>query len=511
MTQSQHPAGQEVLATREQSTAIDHARLGESFKIMAYAGTGKTTTLKLISDAMPQRRGLYLAFNKGIADQARQKFHRGVDCRTFHSLAFRHVDRGITDKLRLPRLSPSILAREYQLEPVTIRRLLSGSYENFTLTASRQANLISNAVSQFCSTNAQYPAPRHVMMPEWMHEDDATALQQHLYPFVERRWLESIDPRHNAGIGHDIYLKRWALSSPVIHSDYILFDEAQDADPLMLGILLKQNAQVIYVGDAHQQIYAWRGAVNAMQQLPLPSSRLTQSFRFGESIAEVANVFLRKLGEDVPLHGRDDLKSAVDTQPFPKKRDAILCRTNARAMELLLSGLVQGNKVALQADHDRIARFVDAASALKQGRKVFDVPELSWFSSWHEVHEYCETNDGSDIKPLVRLVDEHGTEPLKRALAKISPINEADYVISTAHKAKGLEWHHVQIEDDYNFKIHKDEAQVSVEELRLLYVACTRAQKGLNVHYLMPLLNALRKEQLREDKNKPSDQKIVAF
>ncbi|XID76090.1 UvrD-helicase domain-containing protein [Alkanindiges sp. WGS2144] len=498
-------------ATKEQSLAIDHARLGDSFKIMAYAGTGKTTTLKLISDAMPQRKGLYLAFNKGIANQAQQKFHRGVDCRTFHSLAFRHVERGITDKLRLPRLSPTILAREYQLEPVTIRRLLSGSYENYTLTASRQANLISNAVSQFCATNAQHPAPRHIMMPEWMHEDDAIALQQHLYPFVERRWLESIDPRHHAGIGHDIYLKKWALSSPVIHSDYILFDEAQDADPLMLGILLKQNAQVIYVGDAHQQIYAWRGAVNAMQQLPLPSSRLTQSFRFGEAIAATANVFLQELGENIPLHGRDDLKSVVDTQPFPKKRDAILCRTNARAMELLLSGLVQGNKVALQADHLRLARFVDAANALKQGRRVFDVPELSWFSSWHEVHEYCETNEGSDLKSLVKLVDEHGTEPLKRALAKITPLESADYVISTAHKAKGLEWHHVQIEDDYNFKIQKDEAKISVEELRLLYVACTRAKSSLNVHHLMLLLNSLRKEQAKEDKSKPSDKKIVAF
>ena len=58
----------------------------------------------------------------------------------------------------------------------------------------------------------------------------------------------------------------------------------------MPGILLKQkNAQVIYVGDAHQQIYAWRGAVNAMQQLPMPESRLTTSFRFGEEIADVAN------------------------------------------------------------------------------------------------------------------------------------------------------------------------------------------------------------------------------
>ncbi|MDR6106828.1 ABC-type branched-subunit amino acid transport system ATPase component [Acinetobacter baylyi] len=78
-------------ATYEQATAIDNARLGESFKVIAYAGTGKTTTLQMISDAMPERRGMYLAFNKAIASEAQQKFHRHVDCRTFHSLAFRSV------------------------------------------------------------------------------------------------------------------------------------------------------------------------------------------------------------------------------------------------------------------------------------------------------------------------------------------------------------------------------------------------------------------------------------
>jgi hypothetical protein len=87
-------------------------------------------------------------------------------------------------------------------------------------------------------------------------------------------------------------------------------------------------------------------------------------------------------------------------------------------MELLLAGLVHGDKVSLQADHNKLNRFVDAASLLKQGKRVTDVPELAWFNSWHDVHEYCETNDGSDIKPLVKLVDDHGTDPLKRALAK---------------------------------------------------------------------------------------------
>ena len=264
----------------------------------------------------------------------------------------------------------------------------------------------------------------------------------------------------------------------------------------MLGILLRQKStQVIYVGDAYQQIYAWRGAVNAMQQMPLHESRLTTSFRFGDAIADVANSLLGALNETVPLLGNPNVKSSVVNKPHTKMRDAILCRTNARAMELLLSGLVQGDKVGLQADQQKLSRFVDAASLLKQGKRITDVPELAWFNSWHDVHEYCETNDGSDIKPLVKLVDEHGTEPLKKALAKITPIEQADYVISTAHKAKGLEWNRVHIEDDYQFKINGLEHKITDEELRLLYVACTRAKVSLNIHHLYDLIQQLKLKQ----------------
>lgn len=484
--------------THEQALAIDQARLWQSFKIVAYAGTGKTTTLQLISQAMPQRRGLYLAFNKAIASEAQSRFGPQVDCRTFHSLAYRSVPRAITDKLRLPRMSPSHLARAYGLEPLRLRRLIGNRYEPYLLMPARLGGLLANGVSQFCSTNAAHPAARHIEVPDWLHPDDAETLQQALFPALQRRWLDSIDPAHQAGIGHDVYLKLWALSDPVIQSDYILFDEAQDADPLMLGILLKQkNTQVIYVGDAHQQIYAWRGAVNAMRQLPMPETRLTTSFRFGPPIAQIANQLLWALDETIPLQGYDRIDSQVSHQPHNRQRDAILCRTNARAMELLLSGLLQGDKVSLQADHQRLGRFIDAATALKQGQRVLDVPELAWFNSWQEVHEYCETSDGSDIRPLVRLIDEHGATPLRQALSKVTMPDQADYVISTAHKAKGLEWSRVQIENDYQYKISQLDYKITPEELRLLYVACTRAQHDLNVHSISDLFQQLKKSAAR--------------
>src|SRR5690554_2091545 len=78
-------------ATGEQAAIIDAALRGESFKVSAFAGASKTTTLKGIADHLTFKRILYLAFNKAIADEARQLFPNWVECRTAHSLAYRYI------------------------------------------------------------------------------------------------------------------------------------------------------------------------------------------------------------------------------------------------------------------------------------------------------------------------------------------------------------------------------------------------------------------------------------
>jgi superfamily I DNA/RNA helicase len=74
-------------------------RAGSSLKIQAFAGAGKTSTLAAIAASLPQRKFLYLAFNRAAANEAKVRMPSNVTVRTAHALAFRGV--GYVYKSRL--------------------------------------------------------------------------------------------------------------------------------------------------------------------------------------------------------------------------------------------------------------------------------------------------------------------------------------------------------------------------------------------------------------------------
>ena len=73
---------------------------------------------------------------------------------------------------------------------------------------------------------------------------------------------------------------------------YILFLAITD-------ILVSQPQGKILVGDPHQQIYSFRGAVNAMENVHADTIfYLTQSFRFGPEISHIAASCLEVLKKE---------------------------------------------------------------------------------------------------------------------------------------------------------------------------------------------------------------------
>ncbi len=76
-------------------------------------------------------------------------------------------------------------------------------------------------------------------------------------------WQRMTSPQSAHPVTHNTYLRLYQLSQPDLSQrfDITLFDEAQDANPVTHDILLNNNAKIVMVGDAHQQIYRFRGGL----------------------------------------------------------------------------------------------------------------------------------------------------------------------------------------------------------------------------------------------------------
>ena len=484
----------------------------ESCKISAFAGTGKTSTLKLIADSRNDK-GLYLAFNKAIATEAQRKFNNfNVVAKTFHSMAFTNSPKWLTQKLNNDRVFPSYLVKKYGIDErggyirynETKENDLKYDGSSIKYTANQLATGIINTVNLFCRSNDEIIKHKHsyYSLPKEWHPDDRSYLAYIILPMAHKFWDDIINERGKFKLEHDHYLKYWSLQNPIINSDYILFDEAQDADPIMLDILSKQNSQVIYVGDRHQQIYGFRGAINAMASLDIPEISLTESFRFGKNIAEQANnILLSQLYEHKKLIGQDSIDSRIKQIEY-QEANAFISRTNAKAFETFIQ-LLENDKIKcnpkLEFDTRKLINDITDANLLKNGKYDLLKPTSSFygFKNWNSVLEYAKEIHNNDISGITGLVEKYGADQLKDVLEK-NTLNAAsnskkyDCTIMTAHKSKGLEFDNVILNDDFFYNIKDGDLSISQDEARLLYVACTRAKLNLDISKLDELFDHMK-------------------
>lgn len=474
--------------TPEQDNARNLFTFGDNIAVEAGAGTGKTSTLIALAEST-DRSGQYVAFNRSIVNEAERKMPDNVRADTMHRLAMREVGRRYAHRLRSARQPAAQVARQLDIGPLVI----SYGRQRKVMQPSYLASLVQRAVTLFCQTADEIPGRRHVPYIDGIDLPDSAGnrthgnndlVRDHVADAITMAWADLRKTDGHLRFKHEHYLKLWQLSHPRIGRDFIMVDEAQDVSPVMLDVLARQtHAQLVFVGDSQQQIYEFTGAVNALAKVPASArAMLTQSFRFGPAIAGVANVVLAEIGADLRLRGSDSIRSTVAPLANPR---CVLTRTNATAVNQVLASQKAGRFVHLVGGGTEVVAFAEAASKLMAGDSTWH-PELACFTTWGEVQEYVEQDpQGSELALLVKLVDEYGVDTIMRALKVMVPEEAADVVVSTAHKSKGREWDTVQLADDFPDPRESFEAMMDPElskpELRLIYVAATRAQSVLDV------------------------------
>jgi DNA helicase-2/ATP-dependent DNA helicase PcrA len=502
--------------------------------ILAGAGSGKTRVLtrrvawRAATGDLDPRHVLALTFTRKAAAELTARLRAlglrdRVAAGTFHSVAYaqlrsRWADRGIQPPTLLdrkvgfvarvlPASARDVPAIDFvaEIEWAKARMIEPAGYARAASAAGRRPPLEPTEVARVFA--AYEEARRERRMVDF---DDLLRLC--------RRDLQK-DPEFARA-------QRWRFQ-------HLFVDEFQDVNPLQQALLdawLGDRRDLCVVGDPNQAIYAWNGAdPEAIRRFPVrfPTAevvRLTENYRSSPQILAVANSVLASGGRGVDRAGvlqatrpegpvptvdayDDDRAEArgvarsVRDHHGPGRRwssQAVLVRTNAQipALEEALSkaGIpfrVRGGAPLL--DQPEVKSVL---ADLRRSRHGFDEALADLTSS---IDEGVGTGDRADerranLDAVLQLAHDYAAVEAAPSTAGFlswltsttradQPDRQGDAVeITTFHAAKGLEWpvvHLAGLEQGLVPIGHARTGDALAEELRLFYVAVTRAEHEL--------------------------------
>jgi hypothetical protein len=463
------PAKPDVKYTDEQQAIIDCQ--DQLVVADAFAGCGKTTTAVGYAKARPNSKILYIVLNTGNAAEARQRFPSNVVAMTTHSLAWGAMKKQVGNRI----------TRSWK--PHNLMRALN-------IQQARQASNAQRVLNAFFGSPDREISEKHV--ERLAAERDLNPSEQiNAVALARMAWKRMVDPADSLEMPDDAYLKMYALSNPQLPYDHIIFDEAQDANPVTAQIVRAQHrAKVMCIGDRHQAIYQFRGSVNAMEQFSVGATRfhLTRTHRFGPGIAGVANLLLSELKDEThPIIGL--AKDGV----WDHRKVTHLSRTNAQLFNLAAERRGEGIHWIGGPEKYRLELVRDAYRLYARDYNEIKDKTLREIGSWVDYTKYAEEASDGEAKILVKLVEQfgHDTPQLLDDIVRnaVAVESDASMVLTTAHKSKGLEWNCVQLCEDFEFLADMEfemsqhpNAGPPIADANLLYVAATRARQALSLN-----------------------------
>ena len=461
--------------------------------INAGAGTAKTTTLIFYAKYRPKARILYIAFNKAIKDEAVKKFREfgvnNITVHTAHSLAYKHI-KGIK------------VTSGYSVNKIIeICGIKAAKTEDTYIVA----KMILDAFNIYCNSIENYVDPKKLLLiyeRQLVNEYSEYAIAG--VKILTRKMKAGLIP-----FTHDYYLKKFQLSSPKLPFTHILFDEGQDASPVMLDIFTKQDyATKVMVGDSSQAIYGFRLATNALESVDFDRYSLTKSFRFNDFIASQANNILswkREIGK----YNENVVKIQGIGGVTTENSICYLSRSNFGVLESMINEIEASKPQSIyieggvkgygflnysQSLNDVISLYYGKHGQIKN-------PLIKCCKSVSDLAAQSERIGDMELKGLAKIVQAHGKGLrgyIKQLKSLISPNREsANLIFSTVHKAKGLEYDTVVLSNDFvnhsEIKIfgehykklekkdifaEKRRAELN-EEINILYVAATRTKNKI--------------------------------
>ncbi len=449
--------------------------------VNAFAGTGKTTTAVSVAEAHPSERILYLCLNKANQVEAQGRFPSNVTAMTTHAVARAQMSHSLGDGNRI--------CNEWR--PITLRQELM-------IPSNRLAALTQVILNEFFnSEDLDINSTHTALVADQWHATEREVSS--CIDFAVAALAQMRDPGAKVSIPNNAYLKWFALRAPHLPFDRIIFDEAQDANPVTAQIIREQaqknSTKVLCIGDRHQAIYGFRGSIDAMTVFgDMPGAELlhlTTTWRFGPETAQLANTLLRELKGE-----RTQIVGAGTAGEWTPANFTLLARTNAQLLNVAALRSGRGIHWLGGLEGYRIGSVEDAYQLFRGNSGQVQSRFFQNFASWRDFEDYATSARDAEAKIIQALINQyqHDTPSLIndiRANAVCDP-RDAELILTTGHKSKGLDWNCVAIGEDFEllaeveqFFLEHPGKQLPLameQEINLLYVVMTRAKQCLRLN-----------------------------
>jgi superfamily I DNA/RNA helicase len=463
--------------------------------VRARAGTGKTTTIvEAVKYIQSGQRVLVCAFNKRIALELQKKLAgTQADALTLHSLGYKFLrgawgDLTVDSAVEDDRIEQACQMIDGETAPWDVmgglKKLVAIAKGAMPDVKDESAGdpllrLTELCTAFACDTDSDFYGAT------WMAKIALRALELALTPDTIGRI--SFD---------DMLFIPAALGFAIPLYDWVIVDEAQDMNLAQLKIArqaCKADGHIVVVGDDRQAIYGFRGAdsdaVDRLKnELQAQELGLTTTYRCPKKVVALAQSIVPDF--DHPEWADDGEVEEIrfeDVQETAEAGDVVLSRVNAPLVPLCLSFIRQGKGARIEGRD--IGKLLVARAKKLKATTVEDF--LAKLTKWANTASSRIIARGKAVDSrLQQIRDVEATlEALAENAASVQMIYDrceklfADVaengasnliVLSTVHKAKGLEWRRVFVLDDTFYMFGREREECNIE-----YVALTRTKSHL--------------------------------
>lgn len=496
--------------SKYQAAVFEWVKTGSGNAIInAVAGSGKSTTLVEAAKLIGSKTGLFLAFNKHIADELKTRLvGTSMVTSTIHSLSKATLEQHLGK-----RTDPNkgfAKWRELVKEQATIMAVEQDKQYQWSRALEKLIEKVMVTLTDARDEAALWGLVEHFGM------EDVTPNMLKRIPVVLDKAEAITRATGQINFNEMIYWPcRWGLQ-PTKY-DWVFVDEAQDLNAMQLEMALRarsDNGRIVFVGDESQAIYGFAGADAASfntirtranaQELPL-----SVNYRCPKSHLALVRDIVPHI-EDGPnaIDGLVHFKAEDEIYSLAQPRDYIVCRLNAPLVSTCIK-FIQRRKSARVIGRD-IGKDLCSLLDKVAEREMFDYAEIVKHLDEYERQQVImlSQKEGNEqkieslqdrIECLQVCAGEFGDcdniDCLKREIEKLFG-EEGDVFsgvsLSTVHKAKGLEADRIFVlkPEKLPLKWKNQSGWQYTQELNIRYISLTRAKKELFILGTLPPLTA---------------------